>query len=99
LRHDRLRPVASGEIGAEPKALALSVLHRLKQQRCAAVPMPGLDRIDAVPVRALATREQKINSSRSRATLDEPRVAKAFSVMPALGMRLQIEQADYVGGG
>src|ERR1700719_861444 len=61
--------------------------------------MPGFDRIDAMPMRTLAARQQKIDRGRCRATiLDLPRVAKRLAEMAALRMRFQTEQPDDVAG-
>jgi len=61
---------------------------------------PGFDRIDLVPVRALAAREQIIGHGRGRAcAIHLPGVAERFAKMPAFGVRLEVEQADHLGGG
>jgi len=59
--------------------------------------MPHLHRIDTVPVRALAPRQQKIDRGRCcPEVLDQPRVAKRLAEMAAFRMRFQIEQPDDV---
>jgi hypothetical protein len=58
-RDDGLRHFARGEIGAEPDGALVPVIGNLQAQRVARVVMPGLDRIDAVPMRALAARQQE----------------------------------------
>ena len=60
-RHDRLRQFAGGEIGAEPDAALAAVIGDLQGQRAAGVIVPDLDRVDAMPVRALAARQQEID--------------------------------------
>ena len=66
-RHDRLRRFAGSEVGAEPDAALPAVIGDLQRQRAAGVIMPDLHRIDAMPVRALAARQQEIDRGRSRA--------------------------------
>src|SRR5580658_6002605 len=62
--------------------------------------MPDFDRIDPVPMRAFAARQQKIDRGRCRApALDLARVAKHLAEMAALRMRFQIEQPDDVACG
>src|SRR5262249_52387439 len=59
-----------------------------------------LDRVEAMPVGALAAREEEIDRRRGRAAaLDAAGVAKRLAEMSALRMRLEIEQPDDVGGG
>src|SRR5262249_43722287 len=96
-----LRALAGGEIRPEREALDRAVpAHRgLKQHRSARIPVPDLDRIDAVPVRALACREQKVDRRRRGAAADAARITKRLAEMSAFRMRLQVEQADDVGGG
>ena len=77
-----------------------SLLQNFEFKRRAGVPMPDFDRIDAVPVRTLAARQQKIDRSGCRTvTIDLPDIAKRFAEMPAFRMRFQIEQPDDVGRG
>jgi hypothetical protein len=83
----------------------------LEFERRAGMPMPDFDCIDAMPMRTLATREQKIDRRGDRAcrpypTLARKRrrkrdggVAKGFAVMPTFRMRLQIQNPDHIGGG
>src|SRR5262249_37354302 len=67
-------------------------------QRRARVIVPGLDRIDAMPVRAFATRQQEIDRGRIGASLRVVAlVAKRLAIMPAFRMRLQLEPRDDVG--
>src|SRR5438094_938933 len=68
--HDRLRPLAGGKIRAEPhRVRSAAVIGDLQRERVARIIMPGLDRIDAVPVRTLAAPEQVIDHGRSRTSL------------------------------
>jgi len=101
-RHDRLRALAGGKIASQRHALdpTPGIVRNLELKRRAGMIVPGLGRIDPVPVRALAARQQKIDRGRCRApAFDGPRVTKRLAEMPALGMRLEIEQADHLGGG
>jgi len=60
----------------------------------------ALDRIDAVPVRTLAARQQKVDRGRGgAAAIHGARVAEGLAKVPALGMRLELQQADYRVGG
>src|SRR5712691_225401 len=55
-----------------------------------------LDRIDAMPVRALAARQQEIDRGRGGArTVDRAWVAEGLAKMAAFGMRLELEQRDH----
>src|SRR4029077_4075564 len=57
-----------------------------------------LDGINAMPVRALALRQQEIDRGGSRAAVGiGARVAKRLAIMPALRMRLQFKPRDDVG--
>src|ERR1700722_595237 len=89
------------DVTAERHALDASfALRDFELKRRAGMPMPDFDRIDAVPVRAFAARQQKIDRGRCRASaLDLARVAKHLTEMPAFRMRFQIEQPDDVAGG
>jgi hypothetical protein len=63
-------------------------VRNFKRQRAAGVKMPDLDRVDAMPVRALAARQQEIDRGRNRASvLIKARVAKGLAKMSAFGMR------------
>ena len=66
-RHDRLRHFASSEIGTEPDAARAVAIGDLQGQRAAGVIMPDLHGIDAVPMRAFAARQQKIDRGGARA--------------------------------
>ena len=101
-RHDRLRAFARGKVGPERYALdgAVHVGRDLEPERRSGVIMPGLDRIDPVPVRALAACEQEIDRGGCRAcAVHYSGVAKRLAKMPALGVRLEVEEADDIGGG
>jgi hypothetical protein len=60
--------------------------------------VPDLGRIDAMPVRTLAARQQEVDRGRGGASACD-RVAECFTEMPAFGMRLEREHADHVGSG
>jgi hypothetical protein len=63
------------------------------------MPVPDLDRIDPVPMRALAARQQKIDRRRDRAgTLDGFAIFERLAVVPAFRMRFQIEKLDDLRG-
>jgi len=57
--HDGLRHVACGEIRTENDAAPVAI-GDLQRQRTPGVIVPDLDRVDAMPVRTLAARQQKI---------------------------------------
>src|SRR3977135_3148959 len=59
--HNRLRYVACDEIRTQPDAALAAVIGNLQGQRAAGVIMPDLDRIDAMPMRALAACQQEID--------------------------------------
>jgi hypothetical protein len=61
--------------------------------------MPRLNRINPMPVRALAARQQKINRRRSSATVNGAAIAKRLAEMPPFRMRFQIKQPDDFAGG
>src|SRR6185437_7876107 len=94
-----LRQLARGEIGAERDAAPSAVVGDLQGQRVAGIIMPDLDRIDAVPVRALAARQQEIDRGGKGAAIGiAVRVAKRLAVVAAFGMRLELEPRDDVRG-
>ena len=67
-------------------------------KRCSCVVVPDLGCVDPMPVRTLAARQQKVDRGRGSASACD-RVAEGFAEMPALGMRLEREPANYVRGG
>ena len=75
-----------------------SLATNVERQRRAGVKMPDLHRVDAMPMRALAAREQEIDRGRGRAAVDHAGIAEGLAEMPAFGMRLEIKEADHVGG-
>jgi hypothetical protein len=89
-RHDGLRAFAGAEIAAEPHSLAASIFtHDFKFECSAGIPMPNLNGVDAMPMRALAASQQKIDRGRRRAArFNLPPIAERFAEMPTLGMRL-----------
>src|SRR5215510_8478830 len=95
-----LRPFAGGEIGPERNALdrrSLASRDR-ERKRCACVVVPDLGRVDPMPVRTLAARQQEVDRGRGGAVTCD-RVAEGFAEMSAFRMRLEREQADHVGCG
>jgi hypothetical protein len=60
--------------------------------------VPDLDRVDAVPVRALTAREQEIDGGGEDPSIDRARVAERLAIVPTFRMRLERQQADHVGG-
>src|SRR3954452_11399616 len=62
--------------------------------------VPDLHRIDAMPVRAFAACQQKVDRRRGGApTGVSAAVPERLAKMPAFGMRLEIELADDLGRG
>src|SRR6266851_676565 len=62
--------------------------------------MPGLDRIDTVPVRAFPARQQEIDRGGDRASVGiDARIAKGLAIMPTLRVRLQLKPRNDVSGG
>jgi hypothetical protein len=99
-RHDRLRCFAASEIGAKPDAAPAAPIGDFQGQRVAGVIVPDLHRVDAVPVRALASREKEKDRGGSCATAAiKARVAKCLAIVAAFRVRLQIEPRDYVLSG
>src|SRR5208282_3706279 len=103
-RHDGLRTFAGIKIAAERHAFDASITQRdFKFERSAGMPTPDFDRVDAVPVRALAASEQKVDCGRCRAANPLPtlprlrgrvgrgRIAKRLAEIAALRMRLEIK--------
>src|SRR3546814_18558334 len=59
------------------------------------MPVPDLDRIDAVPVRALARLQQEIDRRRARPAGGVGlRITEGLGEIPTFGMRLQAERGD-----
>src|SRR6266566_6338427 len=82
-----LRHFARGEIGAEPDAALAAIIGNLQAERVACVIMPDLHRIDAMPVRALAPRQQEMDRGGQRTSIGvDTRVAKCLAIMPAFRM-------------
>src|SRR5579871_2139776 len=79
--------------------MRLAALMRDPQdQRTSGIVVPGLDRIDAVPVRAVAAHEQEVDRGGMRAPVGiDALVAKSLAVIPAFGMRPEFEPRDDVG--
>ena len=87
------------DVGAEPDDLFFGAVDDFELERRAGVIVPDLDRVDAVPVRALAARQQELDRGGGGAAVDVARVAKGLAIVPAFGVRLEIELGDDVGGG
>src|SRR5262249_12035012 len=85
------------DAGAQAEDLFLGTIDHFELERRARVIVPDFDRVDPVPARALAARQQKENRSGSRAAFNLPRVAKGFAIVPALRVRLESERAYYFG--
>jgi hypothetical protein len=100
-RHDRLRPFAGGKIAAEHHALdRLRSIRNFKLERRAGVPVPDFERVDPMPVRVLAASEQEVDDGRCRAlSFHFSQIAESLAKIPALGMRLKIEEPDHIAGG
>src|SRR3546814_19375239 len=64
-RHDALRPLAGGDVGTERQLRhgGAGFCREAEPQGRAGMPVPDLDRLDAVPVRALARLEQEDRKS------------------------------------
>ena len=80
-RHDALRPLARRDDrrrascgGSRPRSSG-----HLEHQRRARIVVPDLDRIDPMPVRALAAREQEIDRRRGRASARIVRASRNVS--------------------
>src|SRR5262249_31126242 len=93
--------LAGGKIGAEGDVLDRPSFARrdFQGERRAGMKMPDLDRIHPVPMRALAARKHKIDRRGGGAPLDRARIAERLTVVAALRMRLEIEEADHLGRG
>src|SRR5258708_35463288 len=62
--------------------------------------MPDLHRIDTMPVRTLAARQQEIDRGGEGASIGvAARVAKRLAIVAALGVRLEFKPGDDVGSG
>src|ERR1700733_7920167 len=58
--------------------------------------MPDFGGVDAMPMRTLAPRQQKVDRGRCRAAaVDLPLITKCLAKMSALRRRLEIEQPDH----
>src|SRR5208283_4467599 len=83
-----LRAFAGGEIGAEADALdrRAGVERNLELERGAGIMVPGLGGVDAMPMGALAARQQEIDGGRGGAPGAVRLVAKGLAKMAAFGM-------------
>src|SRR5262249_28042248 len=100
-RNDALRALAGGKIVAEHKALAWSGRrYDFELKRRTGMPVPDFDRVDPVPVRALAARQEKIDCGRDgTGAVHRFAIPKSLPVVPAFRMRLEIQKPDDLGGG
>jgi hypothetical protein len=84
-----LRHFACGQIRAESDAAPAFIVGDFQHQRAAGVIVPGFHRIDTVPVRALATRQQEVDCSGSGTSVRaEALIAKSLAIVAAFRMRL-----------
>ena len=97
-RHGRVRMVAFMPIRAEPVFVPRLAMLHFEQERRAAMPVPKLRRIDAVPARHLSRLQQKENGGGMRAAMLPALVAERLAELPALGMRLEPELRDDLVG-
>ena len=98
-RHGGLRALAGGKIRSEGNCTMSCIVGDAEDQRRACVPMPDLDRIDAVPARHLALAQQEVDGRGRGARTVAAAIAKRLAEMPTLRMRRKPEQADnFVGG-
>src|ERR1035441_9323951 len=58
------------DVGAEPDDLLFGAVHHFELEGRASVVVPDFDRVDAVPVRAFAARQQEINRRGGGAAVD-----------------------------
>src|SRR3546814_5757590 len=96
-RHDALRPLAGGDVGTERQLRhgGAGFCREAEPQGRAGMPVPDLDRIDAVPVRALARLQQEIDRRRARPAGGVGlRITEGLGEIPTFGMRLQAERGD-----
>lgn len=99
-RHGCLRTFARCEIATQRHAFDTTRLRDFQRERRARIPMPNLDRVNAMPVRALAACKQEVDCGGcGAAALNVLHIAKGLAEMPALGMRFQIEKPNDVVGG
>jgi hypothetical protein len=95
--HYGLRPFAGSEIGPQPDVSNTFRARDLKHEGGARIPVPDFRGIEAVPVRALAARQQIIHRARSGATaLSRAIIPERLAEMPALGVRPKFEKPDHM---
>src|SRR3984885_16054561 len=97
-RYDGLRALTGGnKIAAKRQPLDAARLRRdVERERRAGIPMPGFHSVDAVPMRALAGGEQKIDRGRGGTAGNLTRSAKRLTERTALRMRHKIEEPDQI---
>jgi hypothetical protein len=89
--------LARKQVRAQRELLHRSVLiGNLQQQRRAAMPVPGLNGVDAVPVRHLSVGQKKQDRRRMGPALMPHLVAKGLAIPAAFGMPLKSEIGDDV---
>lgn len=71
-----------------------SVLGQRQPERCTAIEMPSLHRINPVPVRRLARLQKKIDSAGTGAAIYRATVAEGLAEPTTLGMRPKIQVAN-----
>src|SRR5260370_12546052 len=98
-RHNRLRALPGSKIAAERHTRdAAFALRDFERKRRAGMPMPNFHRVDTMPVRTLAARQQKVDySGCGAATLDLAGIPKRLAKMSAFRMRLGVQQPGCVG--
>src|SRR5690606_12450869 len=97
-RHDDLRPLARRDVGAEPVDRALQpILADAEIEGRTAVPVPDLDRIDPVPVGALAGGQQVVDRRHGSTPAGRIAVAVGLAEVAAFWVRLEAELLDDLG--
>src|SRR5262249_46344832 len=74
-----------------PFTLAFQILLDEQLKRRAVVPMPDLDRVDAMPFRDLAPAKEEVYRSRACSSVRFGSIAKCLPKMSAFWMRYQTE--------
>ena len=76
-RYCHLRDLVRMDIAAEPDDLFARAVDQRQLEGCAGVIVPYLDRVDAVPMRALAARQQEIDRGRGGGLRSSARMMSA----------------------
>src|SRR5215467_8436686 len=98
-RHRHLRYLARMDVGAQTENLFLGTVDHFELERRAGVIVPDFDRVDPMPMRAFAARQQKENRGGGGAAVNLPWVAEGFAIVPALRVWLESERAYHFGSG